>query len=147
MGLVQILKTGVFYFLLVFGAGFMLGTGRVLFLVPLLGERRAELWEIPVMLVVIVMSARWIVVHRLDHPGSSLTLAIGFIAMGLVLMADLAVGVLLRGMSPEGVFFNRDPISGTAYYMSLLFFAVMPTITARLREASFHNDTMHQNSG
>ncbi len=46
----QILRAAVFYFLLVFGAGFLLGIGRVLLIVPLLGERTAELLEMPLML-------------------------------------------------------------------------------------------------
>ena len=81
-----ILQTSVLYFLLVFGAGFILGTGRVLIMVPLLGEKVAELIEIPLMLTVIVAAARWIVRHKLDSRQST-ALPIGFIAMGLVLLA------------------------------------------------------------
>lgn len=121
----QILQTAARYFLLVFGAGFMLGTGRVLILVPLLGERTAELLEMPLMLAVIIAAARWVVRYKLDGRQSS-ALAVGFIAMGFVLLADLAVGVWLRGMSPTEVFMNRDPVSGAAYYAALLLFAVMP---------------------
>lgn len=130
----QILHTAVFYFLLVFGAGFLLGIGRVLLVVPLLGERTAELLEMPLMLAVIVTAARWVVHHKLDGRQSS-ALSVGFIAMGLVLLADLAVGIWLRGMSAAEVFLNRDPVSGAAYYAALLFFAVMPPVLARLRHA------------
>jgi hypothetical protein len=127
----QVLQTAVLYFLLVFGAGFVLGTGRVLFLVPLLGERTAELLEMPLMLGVIVVAARWIVRHSLEDRRLISTLSVGFIAMGLVSIADLAVGMLLRGMSATEVFLDRDPVSGTAYYISLLLFAVMPAIFVR----------------
>jgi predicted MFS family arabinose efflux permease len=48
------------YFMLVFGAGFVSGSIRVPFLVPRLGERAAELIEMPFMLVVIVLSAQFI---------------------------------------------------------------------------------------
>lgn len=126
-----ILQAAILYFLLVFGAGFVLGTGRVLFLVPLLGERAAELLEMPLMLIIIVSAARWIVRHRLDGHRRAPALSIGFIAMGLVLIADLVVGMWLRGMSAAEVFLNRDSVSGTAYYVSLLLFAVMPAILAR----------------
>ncbi len=130
----RILQAAALYFLLVFGAGFVLGTGRVLFLVPLLGERAAELLEIPLMLGVIVFAARWIVRHRLDEHRRAPALFIGFIAMGLVLIADLVVGMLLRGMSAAEVFLNRDPVTGAAYYAALLIFAAMPTIMARRRQ-------------
>jgi hypothetical protein len=54
--------------------------------------------------------------------------------MGFVLLADLVVGIWLRGMSATEVFLNRDPVSGTAYYVSLLLFAAMPAIMARRRQ-------------
>ena len=54
----QILKAGTLYFALAFGAGFVLGSIRVLWVVPRLGERTAELMETPIMLVVTVFAAR-----------------------------------------------------------------------------------------
>lgn len=44
----QILKAGALYFALAFGAGFVLGTIRVLWAVPRFGERTAELMETPI---------------------------------------------------------------------------------------------------
>jgi hypothetical protein len=52
---------GGVYFALVFGVGFLLGIVRVLALVPRLGERWAELAEMPLMLVAIILSARFVV--------------------------------------------------------------------------------------
>ena len=118
-----------------FGVGFVLGTRRVLFLVPLLGERTAELLEMPLMLGVIVFAARWIVRHRLAAPRLSTTLSVRFLSLGIILFAELGVGMWLRGMSATEVFLNRDPVSGTAYYISLLLFAVMTAIFVRRRSA------------
>src|SRR6266568_2567201 len=59
----QILKGGVLYFALVFGAGFMLGTIRTLWVVPRFGTRIAELMEMPIMLIVTIVAARWIALH------------------------------------------------------------------------------------
>lgn len=130
----QILQAAVLYFLLVFGVGFVLGIVRVLGVVPLLGERTAELLEMPLMLAVIVAAARWVVRYKLDDRQPS-ALAVGFVAMGFVLLADLAVGVWLRDMSLTEVFMNRDPVSGAAYYAALLLFALMPAALVRLRHA------------
>ena len=53
----RILKAGVLYFMLVFGAGFVLGTIRTLWVVPRVGARMAELMETPIMFVVTVLAA------------------------------------------------------------------------------------------
>ena len=47
-----ILKAGVLYFAIVFGAGFVPGSIRVPWIVPHFGERTAELMETPIMFVV-----------------------------------------------------------------------------------------------
>ena len=62
----RILKAGVLYFAIVFGAGFVLGPIRILWVVPRFGTRMAELIETPIMLVVTIIAARW-VVRRLDN--------------------------------------------------------------------------------
>jgi len=56
----RIIKAGFAYFSLAFGAGFVMGAIRVPFLVPRLGERLAELIEMPFMFIVIVLAARFI---------------------------------------------------------------------------------------
>lgn len=129
----RVLQAAVLYFLLVFGAGFALGISRVLMVVPVLGERTAELLEMPLILFVVVIAARWIVHHRLDAHRLSSAFSVGFLALGIMLFAELIVGIWLRGMSATEVFLHRDPISGAAYYVSLLLFAVMPAVIARLR--------------
>ena len=54
-------KAILLYFFIVLGTGFALGVVRVPFLVPQLGERYAELLEMPIMFVVIVLAARHVV--------------------------------------------------------------------------------------
>jgi hypothetical protein len=125
------LKLAVLSFLLVFGAGFVLGTIRVLVVVPQLGERTAELLEMPLMLIVIVAAARWINRRCPSVHERSAQIQIGLMALGLVLAVDLVVGVALRRMSPVEALLPRDPVSRTAYYLSLLLFAAMPWLLAR----------------
>lgn len=127
----QVLKPGIIYFLLVFGTGFVLGTVRVLLIVPHVGHQAAELLEMPLMLLATVLAARWIT-RRFPEPRTNAArLAIGGIALGLMLAGELAVGIGLRGMTASDVILNRDPVSGTAYYVSLLLFAAMPWIVSR----------------
>jgi hypothetical protein len=114
----QVLKPGIVYFLLVFGAGFVLGTVRVLLIVPHVGHQAAELLEMPLMLLATVLAARWITRRFPEPHNHTARLAIGGIALGLMLASELAVGIGLRGMTASDVILNRDPVSGTAYYLA-----------------------------
>lgn len=127
----QMLKAGVYYFVLVFGAGFVLGTIRVLWVVPKFGTRTAELMETPLMLVVIVLAARWIV-RRLAVPFTpSRRLAIGLIALGLLLAAECMVVLWLQGLTMGAYLASRDPVAGVVYLVMLGVFVLMPFLVAR----------------
>lgn len=125
----DILKPGALYFTLVFGAGFVLGFPRVLWLVPRVGERWAELLEMPVMLGVIILAARWIV--RRSAPAAATRLGIGIVALALLLTAEFTLVLGLRGLTPGAYFSTRDPVSGSVYCAMLGLFAVMPLLVAR----------------
>jgi hypothetical protein len=127
----QILKAGVLYFALVFGAGFVLGPIRILWLVPRFGMRMAELMEMPIMFVVIIVAARWIV-RRLAVPSAPLSrLGMGCIALALVLIAEFTLALWLRGLTIAEYVASRDPVSGTVYYVMLGMFAIMPLLVTR----------------
>jgi len=128
------LKAGVLYFALVFAAGFALGPVRILWVVPRFGARMAELIETPIMLVVIIASARWMV-RRLGVPSTtSSRLGMGCVALGLLLVAEFTLVLSLQGMSVSEYFASRDPVSGTVYYATLMVFAAMPLLAgARVR--------------
>jgi hypothetical protein len=126
-----ILKAGVLYFALVFGAGFMLGTIRTLWIVPRLETRMSELMETPIMLVITILAARCIV-RRLAVPSTPpARLGMGCIALVLMLVAEFGFVLWLRGMSIRDYLATRDPVSGTVYYVMLAAFAVMPLLVAR----------------
>ena len=127
----QILKAGVLYFALVFGAGFVLGTFRVLWVVPRFGTRMAELLEMPIMLMVTIGAARW-VVKRLAVPSRlSIRLGMGCLALGLLLLAEFKLVLGLRGLSISQYLASRDPVSGMVYYIMLGVFAFVPLLVAR----------------
>lgn len=127
----RIVKAASFYFALVFGAGFVLGTVRVLWIVPRLGARPAELAESPVMLVVSFFAARW-VVRRLSLPSASaVRLGAGLMALGFLVAAELAVVFWLRRLTLGEYIATRDAASGTLYLASLVAFALMPLLVAR----------------
>jgi hypothetical protein len=129
------LKAGALYFVLVFGAGFVLGPIRILWLVPRVGERAAELIEEPVMLAVIFFAARW-VTGRLAVPvAPGARLAMGLAGLALLLAAEFSLVLGLRGLTLADYFAQRDPVAGAVYHAMLGVFALMPLLIAR-RDAS-----------
>ena len=127
----QVLKAGIFYFGLVFGAGFLLGPVRILWVVPRVGTRVAELLEAPVMIVVTIAAARLIVRRLALPPSLSSRLGMGCIALTLLLLAEFTLVLWLRGISIREYLAGRDPVSGTVYYAMLGLFGVMPLLVAR----------------
>jgi hypothetical protein len=122
---------GVLYFALVFAAGVVLGTIRVLWAVPRIGTRTAELLETPIMLVVVILAAHW-TVRRMHVPVPLGTrLGVGVLALALLLTLELTLVLWLRGLSISDYFASRDPVSGTVYALMLGVFAIMPCIVAR----------------
>ena len=96
------LKAGVFYFLLVFGVGLILGPIRILWVAPRLGASVAELLEAPIMLVVSVVSARWIIRWLALPPAPRIRLGMGSIALGLMMLAEFTLVLWLREVFPSG---------------------------------------------
>jgi hypothetical protein len=129
--MVNILKAGVIYFILVFGAGFILGPIRLLWAVPRFGTRMAELMESPIMIAVIIVAAVWVVRRYAVPPTSSARLGMGMMALGLLLAAEFTLVLWLRGLSIGEYLATRDPVAGTVYYLSLAFFGIMPLLVAR----------------
>lgn len=128
----RVLAASSLYFALVFGAGFVLGVVRTLFVAPHVGTRSAELMEMPVMLLVTVAAARWTVV-RLAVPSSTLArLGTGCIALLLMLAAEFGLVLRVRGISVGQYLATRDRVSGAAYYVMLIVFAVMPLLIPKL---------------
>ena len=127
-----ILRARVLYFAIVFGAGFLLGSIRVLWIVPHFGERTAELMETPIMFVVTVVASRWIV-RRLAVPPAMLgRLGMGGVALVLMLVAEFTLVLRLRGLSISEYFANRDPVAGVVYYAMLGVFSIMPVLVGRI---------------
>jgi len=127
----QTVEAGVLYFALVFGAGFVLGTVRTLWVVPRVGASMAELMETPIMLLVTIVAARWIIL-RLSVPMMwSARLEMGCMALALMLIAEFGFVLWVRGLSIREYLATRDPVSGTVYYVMLVVFAIMPLLVAR----------------
>jgi len=122
---------GVAYFALVFGAGFSLGTIRVLLLVPVLGARAAELIEMPIMLAIVFVAARWLTRRLAVPPDAGSRLLMGTVALALSLAFDFTVTLKLRGVTLQQYLDTLDPVAGGAFYLALVVMALMPWLLSR----------------
>ncbi len=125
------MTAGLVYFAIVLGTGFVLGVLRVPFLVPRIGERWAELAEMPIMAVVIYLAAGYILRRfpGIRSPGRSL--AAGFLALALSVCTELGLAVALQDQTLSAFIASRDRVSGSVYLVLLLVFAVMPRFRLR----------------
>ena len=126
--MLQTIRAGLMYFAIVLGTGFVLGMFRVPILVPRIGERWAELSEMPIMATVIFLAAGNILRRFPDirHPGRSLLA--GFLALALSVGAELGLATVLQDRSLADYIGSRDKASGSVYIKLLLVFAVMPRL-------------------
>lgn len=134
------IRAALVYFAIVLGAGFVLGVFRVPLLVPRIGERWAELAEMPIMAAVIFFAAGYVLSRfpQICSPGRSLTA--GVVALALSVAAELGLAVLLQDQSLAEFVASRDKVSGSVYIGLLLVFAIMP----RLRLSSHNSATRSQ---
>lgn len=122
------LKGGCVYFLLVFAAGFVLGTARALFLAPILGEMLAVLIELPVILL-----ASWLICRTLIEwfsiPATLIARGLmGATALILLLAAELLMSVYLfdRTIAEHlAIYQTTDGLTGLA---GQIVFALFPGI-------------------
>ena len=119
------------YFGLVFAAGFVLGCIRVPLLVPRIGERAAELLEMPLMFAAVYLAAGH-VVRRYGARAQGLNgLSVGAMALAMLVGAELVLTMLITGRGPAAYIASRDPVSGLVYLCMLAMFAVMPWLRVR----------------
>jgi hypothetical protein len=124
----KILKAGVLYFAVVFGAGFVLGTIRTLWIVPSFGMRRAELMEAPIMFAISVLSSRWVVQRLAIRSSFPRRIAVGLVALGLLVLTEFTVVLWIRGLTIAEYIAGRDPVAATVYVVLLAALALMPSL-------------------
>jgi hypothetical protein len=113
---------------MVLAAGFLLGTVRIPFVVPRLGERWAELAEMPIMAIVIFVSAGFVLRRFPAVQTRGRSLVVGFMALALVVGAELALAVAMQSQSLSQFIASRDKVSGSVYLAMLVVFALMPRL-------------------
>ncbi len=130
-----VLRAAIAYWAVVFALGFVLGTIRVLWVIPLVGLIPATVIELPLILTGSWLAAGWLV-RRFDLASRSEALAAGALAFAILMMAELALAAVLTGQTPAlwlaGL---REPhaLLGLA---GQVVFALIPWWRARRRDAT-----------
>ncbi len=127
----SLLAPAFLYFAIVFAAGFLLGTLRVMVIAPATGDENAILIELPVMLA-IAYAAAMFCVRRFQVPSRiGARIAMGSLAFLLLMTAEIVLGVLLvdRTVMDQLAFV----VSGENRFgfAAQIVFALMPLILLR----------------
>lgn len=125
-GLVQVLKAGIIYFLITVGAEFVLEVIRLQVVALHVGERLAEMLEIPNVLLATIIGSRWVVNRFTLPPLPGIRLSVGLVALILLLIAEGTVILPLHGLSVNEYLTNQDPVVGIAPLGALGVLTVMP---------------------
>jgi hypothetical protein len=137
---VRIIAAAAFYFLIVFGVGFVLGPVRIFWLEPRLGETVAVLCEAPFLGCAIVLAARWLPRKLRLRPNITSLAGMGVGALLLQQLADFAVGAGLRGITPAQQLAHLSTPAGLIYVALLVAFVAMPVVLANWPQMQ-HADT------
>jgi len=116
------------YFVAVFAVGFALGVVRVAWVVPAVGERIAELAEMPVMVAISGVLAWWLV--RRWRLGVRAAFAGGALGLLFLLCAEFTLVLGVRGLTLQQYVASRDPVAGVAYVTALCLFMLAPVAAA-----------------
>lgn len=127
-GMRRILHLALIYWAIVFGLGFVLGTIRVLVIVPRLGsEGLAVALELPAMLAASWLAARWLI--RRWGPLRAVERAfIGGLAFMLLIGAEAALAVTLFGETAAQWFAAQFRMPGLMGLIAQIAFGMMPLL-------------------
>ena len=132
------IRAALVYFAIVLGTGFALGVFRVPILVPRIGERWAELAEMPIMAAVIFFAAGYILRRFPEIAFPVESLIAGFLALAFSVTAELGLAVVLQDKTLAEFISSRDKVSGSVYIALLLVFAVMPRLRLPSHDSAAH---------
>jgi hypothetical protein len=114
------------YFAVVFAAAFVLGALRVTLIAPQIGALAAVALEVPV-----VLAISWVVAGRVLRrwpSGQGQRIAMGGIAFGLLMVAELALAVVLFGQTPGEHFAAMATLPGALGLAGQIGFAAVPAL-------------------
>jgi hypothetical protein len=125
-------RAGLFYFILVFAAAFVLGAVRVRLINPNFGEAVGLAIELPVILIWAWVACRWLVRRMRVSTATAPRLVMGAVALLLVLVAETLVGVLGMDQTLHQHFAAYGDVPTLLGLAAQICFAAMPWLRAKI---------------
>ena len=123
----NIIKAGAAYFAIVFSIGFILGTVRVLAVIPRIGEFAATLLELPLILTASWFVSGWLIRKMRIAPDIESRLLMGAAAFGITIIAEPLLGLSFgRPLAEQWTALLRP--AGLAGLAGQALFGLMPWI-------------------
>lgn len=126
--MLQDIKAGSVYFIVVFSVGFLLGTIRVLVLVPKLGEMLSALIELPIILTASWIICGWVITRFSVARVWQSRLTMGVTAFGLLMLAELLLSIIIFENGIGQHFNTYLSLNGALAIAGQLVFAAFPLI-------------------
>lgn len=95
----RIASAAIVYWAVVFALGFVLGTIRVTWVIPLIGLLPATIIELPIILAANWFAAGWLV-RRFRIVSAGEALIVGALAFAILMAAECALAVMLLAQTP-----------------------------------------------
>ena len=131
----NIFKAGSAYFAIIFSLGFILGTIRVLAVIPRVGELAATLLELPLILTACWFVSGWLIRKMHVAPDTASRLLMGAAAFGLAMIAEPLLGLSFgRSLAEQWSALQRP--AGIAGLAGQALFGLMPWIRLQTVDAA-----------
>jgi hypothetical protein len=126
------LRAGVLYFAIVFAVGFVLGTIRVLVVIPRFGETNAVLIELPVMLALSWIACASLVRRFAVPPRLDARVVMGGVAFALLMSAEAGVSMFGFGRTFAEHFAVYQTAGAQLGLAAQIAFALFPLLQAMI---------------
>lgn len=122
------IAAGALYFVMVFAAGFALGTLRTLLLAPWVDALAATLIELPLILGLSWLACRWVLARQPLPPAAALRIGMGTVFLLLLWSAEILVGLGLMGRNwpaQWAAFSSASGLTGIAAQLAAASFPLL----------------------
>ena len=127
------IKAGICYFIVVFGAGFLVGTLRVLVVAPAIGGLGAVIAELPILLILSWIVCKVLVKRHSVKSTVSERVIMGGVAFVLLMLCEPAFAIFVFNRTAIEYFSQFRSASGLAGLLGQVAFSTIPVLQLRRR--------------